>query len=257
MDMNVLQGLTELYNHLSFDSTYRNVCRGILENLEEAADGSIYDIAELTNSSRTTVWRMVQKLGYQNFTDFHHELKRAVKQYTYYNRLLPPEQSRDAVSVKDAMLAQAIETCEILRDQIDAGEAERIAEELSDADKVVFYTPYKNSAILSLQQNLAMDGKETGYYCLLPDMMEDSGTLTEQSIVIVNMIEHVETMDMEPVFANIKAKGAKVYGASKRYKKYLDRELFRGSREKVVTGVLLFDLYFLMLSEIYRMKYIR
>ena len=240
--MNVLQSLTELYNHLSFDSTYRNVCRGILENL---------------NPSRTTVWRMVQKLGYQNFTDFHHELKRAVKQYTYYNRLLPPEQSRDAVSVKDAMLAQAIETCEILRDQIDAGEAERIAEELSDADKVVFYTPYKNSAILSLQQNLAMDGKETGYYCLLPDMMEDSGTLTEQSIVIVNMIEHVETMDMEPVFANIKAKGAKVYGASKRYKKYLDRELFRGSREKVVTGVLLFDLYFLMLSEIYRMKYIR
>ena len=87
--------------------------------------------------------------------------------------------------------------------------------------------------------------------------MEDCGTLPLQSIVIVNMIEHVETMDMEPVFANIKAKGAKVYGASKRYKKYLDRELFRGSREKVVTGVLLFDLYFLMLSEIYRMKYIR
>ena len=69
--MNVLQGLTELYNHLSFDSTYRNVCRGILENLEEAADGSIYDIAELTNSSRTTVWRMVQKLGYQNRSEEH------------------------------------------------------------------------------------------------------------------------------------------------------------------------------------------
>ena len=65
------------------------------------------------------------------------------------------------------------------------------------ADKVVFYTPYKNSAILSLQQNLAMEGQETGYYCLLPDMLEDSITLTEQSIVIVNMIEHVETMDME------------------------------------------------------------
>ncbi len=44
--MNVLQGLTELYHYLSFDSTYRNVCRGILENLEEAADGNIYDIAE-------------------------------------------------------------------------------------------------------------------------------------------------------------------------------------------------------------------
>lgn len=254
--MNVLQSLTELYNHLSFDSTYRNVCKGILENLEEAADGSIYDIAELTSSSRTTIWRMVQKLGYQNFTDFHHELKRAVKQYTYYNRLLPSEQSQDAQNVKDAMLAETMRTYEIMRDQIDAAEVEKTAEELSEADKVVIYTPFKSSAILSLQQNLAIDGKETGYYCLLPDMLEDSQTLTEQSIVIVNMIEHVETMDMEPVFVNIKAQKARVYGASVRYKRYMDRELFRGSTEKVVTGVLLFELYFLMLSEIYRMKYI-
>lgn len=254
--MNVLQSLTELYNHLSFDSTYWNVCKGILENLEEAANGNVYDIAELTSSSRTTVWRMVQKLGYPNFTDFHHDLKRAVKQYTYYNRLLPPEQSQDIKGVKEAILAQTMNAYETMRDQIDEAEVEKIADELSEADKVAFYTPYKNSAILSLQQNLAMDGKETGYYCLLPDMLEDSGTLTEQSIVIVNMIEHVETMDMEPVFANIKAREAKVYGASARYKRYVDRELFRGSTEKVITGVLLFDLYFLMLSEIYRMKYI-
>lgn len=254
--MNVLQSLTELYNHLSFDSTYRNVCKGILENLEEAANGNVYDIAELTSSSRTTVWRMVQKLGYHNFTDFHHELKRAVKQYTYYNRLLPSEQSQDARGVKEAVLAQTMQTYEIMRDQIDAAEVERVADELSEADKVVFYTPHKNSAILSLQQNLAMDGKETGYYCLLPDMLEDSRTLTGQSIVIVNMIEHVETMDMEPVFANIKAQGARVFGVSVRYKRYMDRELFRGSTEKVITGVLLFDLYFFMLSEIYRMKYV-
>ena len=66
--MNVLQNLTELYNHLSFDSTYRNVCKGILENMEEAANGAIYEIAELTNSSRTTIWRMVQKMGYSNFS---------------------------------------------------------------------------------------------------------------------------------------------------------------------------------------------
>ena len=36
--MNVLQNLTELYNHLSFDSTYRNVCKGILENMEEVCE---------------------------------------------------------------------------------------------------------------------------------------------------------------------------------------------------------------------------
>lgn len=101
-----------------------------------------------------------------------------------------------------------------------------------------------------------MEGQETGYYCLLPDMLEDSITLTEQSIVIVNMIEHVETMDMELVFNNIKKKRAKIYGVSTRYEKYLDKELFYSDKDKIVTGVLMFDLYFLMLSEIYRMKYI-
>ena len=120
--MNVLQSLTELYNHLSLDSTYRNVCKGILENLDEAANGTVYDIAELTNSSRTTVWRMVQKLGYKNFTDFHHELRRAVKHYTYYNRLLPSEQSQDAASVKDFMLRQVLQTYELIKDQIDRKE---------------------------------------------------------------------------------------------------------------------------------------
>ena len=128
--MNVLQSLTELYNHLSLDSTYRNVCKGILENLDEAANGTVYDIAELTNSSRTTVWRMVQKLGYKNFTDFHHELRRAVKHYTYYNRLLPSEQSQDAASVKEFMLRQVMQTYELIKDQIDTKELEQIAEDL-------------------------------------------------------------------------------------------------------------------------------
>ena len=47
-DVNVLQNLIELYNHLSWDSTYRDVVRGILMNLQEAADASIYELAELS-----------------------------------------------------------------------------------------------------------------------------------------------------------------------------------------------------------------
>lgn len=41
-----------------------------------------------------------------------------------------------------------MQTYELVRDQIDAKELERIAEELHLADKVVFYTPYKNSSNL-------------------------------------------------------------------------------------------------------------
>lgn len=71
-DVNVLQNLIELYNHLSWDSTYRDVVRGILMNLQEAADASIYELAELTNSSRTTIWRMLKLLGYDNYSAFRH-----------------------------------------------------------------------------------------------------------------------------------------------------------------------------------------
>ncbi|MDE7310580.1 MAG: MurR/RpiR family transcriptional regulator [Eubacterium sp.] len=255
--MNVFQNLVELYNHLSFESTYRNVCKGILENLKDASEGTVYDIAELTNSSRTTVWRMVQKMGYQNFSDFHHELKRAVKQYTYYNRLLPVEQCHSADLVKEALLQQTMQAYEEMRDEVDTDEVEQIAEELFHAERTVFYTPHKCSAVLSLQQNLAMSGRETAYYCLFPDMLEDSRHLTDKSIVIVNMIEHAETMDMEPVFESMKMQQAKIYGISDKYEKYLDRKLFTSDTKRVVRGVMLFDMYILMLSEVYRMKYIR
>lgn len=257
--MNVLQNLTELYNHLSFDSTYRNVCKGILEHLEEAANGTIYDLAELTCSSRTTIWRMVQKMGYNNFSDFHHELKRAVRQYAYYNRILPADPEADVQSIKERMLIQTMQAYQCMVDDVDVSEIEKVADEIACSDKIVFYTPYKDSAILSLQQNLAMDGKETGYYCLFPDMLEDSKRLTENSIVFANMIDHLETMDMVPVFENMKKNQAKVFGIApdkSRYRKYIDRILFKSRGEIAAEGVLAFQIYFFMLSEIYRMKYI-
>ena len=226
--MNVLQNLTELYNHLSFDSTYRNVCKGILENMEEAANGTIYEIAELTNSSRTTIWRMVQKMGYSNFSEFHHELKRAVKQYTYYNRILPKNEGETPQEIKEKFMSQVMQ-------------------------------PYKDSSILALQQNLSMDGKQTGYYCLFPDMLEDSLTLDEHSIVFTNMIDHLETMDMTQVFENIKRQKARVYGSmagKSRYQIYFDQILFSSKEGNVVEGVLTFQMYFFILNEIYRMKYI-
>jgi DNA-binding MurR/RpiR family transcriptional regulator len=62
-----------------------------LEHLNEASEGIIYDLAELKNSSRTTIWGMIQKLGYTSYTEFRHELKKAAKNYIYYDRILPLE----------------------------------------------------------------------------------------------------------------------------------------------------------------------
>lgn len=257
--MNVLQNLTVFYNQLAPNSTYRNVCRGILEHLEESAKGTIYDLAELTNSSRTTIWRMIQKLGYESYADFHHELRRAVKNYTYYNRILPVGECTTAENVKSALLSQLADSYESMKTRLDVESVERVAEQLHKASKVRFYAPFQSSSIYSLQQNLAVSGVETAYYCLLPEMLEDSQQLTKDSIVFINTIEHVETMDFGPVFKNIKNQGAAILGftiKNSKYKEYIDQELMVGGNGKIVEELIAFDVYFYMLSEIYRMKYI-
>ena len=257
--MNVLQNLTAFYNQLAPDSTYRNVCRGILEHLDEAAAGTIYDLAELTNSSRTTIWRMIQKLGYESFTDFHHELKRAVKNYTYYNRILPAEECIDINHVKKALLEQMRNAHEFMENNLEPDMVERLSEQLYEADKVRFYSPFQSSSIYSLQQNLAMSGVETAYYCLLPEILKDSQQLTEKSIVFINTIEHAETMDMRDMFWQIKQKGATILGIASeksKYAGYIDQNIIEGKHRNVVEGVMIFDMFFYMLSEVYRMKYI-
>lgn len=257
--MNILQNMTMFYNHLPPDSTYRNVCGGILSNLEEASRGTIYEIAEMTNSSRTTVWRMIQKMGYHSFSEFHHELKQAVEQYTYYNRALPEELSTSPEKAKDSLLWQLNNAYDQVKASMDTKGIEEVAQELHEADKVRFYAPFHSSSIYSLQQNLAMTGIETGYYCLVPEILQDSQTLSAKSIVFISTIDHVEAMDLSAVFENIQKKKAKIFGIESRnskYKKYIDRELLVSDSTEAVKNMMVFELYFYLLSEIYRMKYI-
>lgn len=257
--MNVLQNLIALLNHLSPDSTYRNVCAGILENLEEAAGGTIYDIAEMTNSSRTTVWRMVQKMGYGSFSDFHYELKQAVRKYTHYNRILPSEKCRSTQAIRDILLDQTAGACETIRDNVDMNLLDHLADQIFQADRVSFYAPFYSSSIFSFQQNLAMTRVGTGYYCLMPEMLEDSRTLTEKSIVFADTIDHAETMDLTEVFENARKCGAKIYGihsGKSKYEDYFECELVNDVSGGVLKGTVVFDIYFYLLSEIYRIKYI-
>ena len=257
--MNVLQNLTVLYNHLSPESTYRDVCKEILQHLDEAASGTIYDLAELTHSSRTTIWRMIQKLGYSSYTEFHHELNRAIGNYTYYNRILQPEDCESADTVKNALLNQVMTAHAEMEKRIDAASLEKVADLLYNADLVHFYTPFQTSAIYSLQQNLAISGKGTAYCCLIPEIIEESRSLTENSIVFISTIEHAETMNLHSVFESIQKQKAKVLGYQlnkSKYKEFIDLELLKYEQGSVSEGIIVFDTYFYMLSEVYRMKYI-
>ena len=257
--MNVLQNLVVYLNQLPPDSTYRNVCVGILGHLEEAAKGTIYDLAELTNSSRTTIWRMVQKMGYTSFSDFHYELKQAVKKYSHYNRILPQENCTSVEAIRDAVTGQMEKARWVMENYVDTDLLERAAGDLYRADKVSFYVPFHSSAVFCLQQNLAVTGVETAYYSLFPEMLADSATLTEKSVVFVNMIDHAETMDFTEVFENAISRHSKLYGIQcgrTKYEEYLTCDLVSDDSPGVLKGMIIFDMYFYFLNEVYRMKYI-
>lgn len=257
--MNILQNLTVFYNQLSSNNTYRSLCRCILEHLEEASEGTIYDLAELSNSSRTTIWRMIQKLGYESYTEFRHELKKAVKNYTYYNRLLPLESCDSSIHIKNELIEQMKNAAEYMSRNISVDALEEVADMVHKADRVYFYVPFKSSAIYSFQQNLAMTGVSTAYWCLMPEMIEESKELTENSIVFIYTIEHAETMNLLPVFESIRQYNASIFGinmSKSKYSEYIDYKILDRTITNAAEGIMIFNTYFNMLSEIYRMRYL-
>lgn len=259
--MNVLQNLMELYNSLPIDSTYRAVAKGILENLREMTDMTIYEAAEMSNSSRTTVWRMVQKMGYKNYTDFRVALKAAVTQFNYYNRLIVIEDTEKKSQIVPSLIARLRNDCEIAQKYISFQLLDELVEKIYQAERICFYLPYRMYAIYSFQQNLAMTGKKTSYFCLLPDMLEDVESVDENSLIICGTIEFAETLDLSSMFVRAKERGAKVILASNhtsRYSRYADQLLFEFDRKREVqfSENTVFELLILAASEMYREKYI-
>ncbi|MGI6056134.1 MAG: MurR/RpiR family transcriptional regulator [Bilifractor sp.] len=258
--MNVLQNLIGLYDHLMPDSTYRSVIKNILTHLPEAAESNIYELADLTDSSRTTIRRMLSMLGYENYQDFHYELRQAVHHYPYYNRLMDTSRLDDGGSFIRKVSEQLEATRTLIQDTFQEDALTALARQIREADKVCFFFPYHTAAINSFQQNLAMTGVETCVAELPPEIMLYADTLTSRSMVFSQTIEHAETMDMTPVFRKIRQSGAYVILLSSResqYAEYVDQQLFQGFDIPSALGsVLLSETFILTLSEIYRRLYL-
>lgn len=256
--MNVLQNLVELYNHLPMDSTYRDVAKGILTHLEEVADATIYDVAELTCSSRTTVWRMIQKMGYGSYSEFRHALKQSVDHYPYYNRLLPVDRKQE--KTEEVFSGQLKRVLKSLKDDISEDALLEVAALVAQKQKIGFYFPFRSSAVSSFQQNLAMAGKETGAYCLLPDMLLDAETMDEGGLVFCVTIEHAEAQDMSRIFQALKERGARIamFSSGKsRYESFVDIHLCNvHDSASVMSEIVRCEMYLFALSEVFRREYL-
>ena len=259
--MNVLQNLVELYNHLPQESTHRCVAKAILENLQQLQNATIYNVAELSNASRTTVWSMVQKMGYRSFSEFRHALANCISQYAYYNRILKPEGGTPAKS--EGCTAFLVAEEQRLRDtaqwieNLDPALIEERVMRIHACDRISFYLPFRVTSVASFQQNLAMDGKQTGYFCLLPEMLADAQELDENSLVLISTLEYAETIDLSPVFEAAGAHGAEIWllSSTSRYQHLADWMLMEVAPKLGRANIL--DPFLQVLSEWYRVAYLQ
>ena len=259
--MNVFQNMIELYNHLPPDSTYRFAIHNILMNLPEVAASSIYDAVEITHTSRTTLWRMLQMLGYENYSEFRVALKQAVHNYTYYNRLTGDREEDDARIV--SRISEQMETAAALvRGNLDAAALRQMAQRVSEKKHIFFFFPYRSAAIYSFQQNLAMAGIRTDMYSLLNDMLKciaEAGK--DEGLAFCSTIEFTETIDMTPLFRAFREKGVEVAlfkPGKSRYDPYVDYALCpTGGEVENLPCILLYDMYLYALSDIFRNHYLQ
>ncbi len=66
-------------NYNNLNSTEKEMLSYLSDHLEELADLSINDMAAMLKSSRSSVLRMAQKLGYRGYSQMKYEMKQAVE----------------------------------------------------------------------------------------------------------------------------------------------------------------------------------
>lgn len=256
--MNVLQSLTELYNSQSTDSVYRDLAQRILSNLADMRKVTIYDVAELTASSRTTVWRLVQKLGYDSFSDFRYALQSAASQYVYYNRMMEQRKTSSTERLLDEVGSQLKDTAALFKNDVTAALVDELTDEIHTSSGLYFFLPFRTAFAYSFQLNLWKDEKKAEYRCLVPNMLEAAENLDKTSIVLISTIEYAETLDMTSVFEKIRQKGSTLWlagNAASHFTHYADRHLLTGE-VKPAAWLLGFEAFLLSLSERYRGKFI-
>ncbi len=254
--MNVLQSLLEFYNSSSMDSTYRHAAGGILENLPHIPESNVHDIAEYAKSSRTTLWRMAKKLGYESFDDFLHTLKHAVRQYDYLNRFFTIERT-DSIPELRTIAAKKTLNSLAAADRFFSDETLlQMTDLLHRANRIHFYLPCAVMGMYTLQQNLFMSGKKSVFACLPSDILTAVEELDENSIVFFCAEEKAECYDYADVLQKARGRNALIwlFGSShSRYARYVDESFLD---ENDYTFFLALEYMFVLLAELYRIRYI-
>ena len=257
--MNIFRNLTNLYAMSPVDSTYYHALNEIFRNLPGLANATIYDLSELTNVSRSTIWRMVKDMGYEDFTAFRAALSNGITRYSLYNRSDMGTATDDLSAVKDTILNRLSLLSEDVR-AADPGKIEEIADLLHRAGRVSVYSSQREVQMDSLLQNLTMSGKSVSYRMLLPEMIADAAAADENSVAFVHALEFTETLDMEPLLKILQKQGCTMIslGVSPdgTLSGYTDLSIFDVLGHAARIGQFAVPVFLTLINELYRGKYL-
>ena len=237
--MNLMHNLCALYNATEPDDTYHRALGALLRNLSDVREASIFEIAELCHVSKATMERLIRRLGYRSLPKFRNDVAMIAMKYTYYNRVLPPVPGRGDRESAAAYFAEVRSTIDALEAGIDLDEVRSIVDAMRTARRVVFYTMGRTFAEIPLQVSLSIAGKESQCIDRYSEQLADAARLDPSCVVFIETIDFQNALDMEPVFAEARRRGARIVlvttSIASQYMRYADFKLVSRFTETMVS----------------------
>lgn len=257
--MNVLNNLFSLYNNTEEDNIYHIAIKNLLKHFEEVENCTIYDLAEICSVSKSTIGRLIQKLGYSNLSEFRRDIKLIHQKYTYFNRILPIEMLQSDEIVVSSYIENMRNILSDLEKNINIAELSKIVDAMHEAEVVKFYPGGKVFAEIALQINLTMDNKETLALSRYAEQLEDVKTLNSSCVVFITGFDMPSSVDMMPIFKEAHERGARIVlltdTSLSQYSKYSEFTIVLTGIQTMMRSYGSF-MHLDILSELYRRKYI-
>ncbi|MBT1166364.1 MurR/RpiR family transcriptional regulator [Bifidobacterium simiarum] len=245
--MDSLDSLIKFYDSTDDDSLYHSVVESILTHLGSIETMTIYDLAQVSHSSASTISRLVKKMGFDNYAAFRSGIYFALRNYRYLNRSTgnsvdtpPPTQEGTVV---DYYLDNLIEQLLQLKHSLDYNKIRLISDYFNNAGAVHLLS-FPAVQIEILQKALIISGKQSHIRETVIEQETCLDRMPADSVVFAIVPDIIEMTPMHAIIRRAKEQGATIItvcsSLANAYAQYSDIQIaFDGSKSSM-------DLYFFM-----------
>lgn len=173
---------SEIYHK---NSTSHHAMMTLSKNLDQIANHSIDQIADLCNTNAMSISRLVRKIGYHNFSEFRIAMENTVSQYHYLNRNIPLH-ATDSSHPAESFLDYTEKMISTIRNSNIFEQIDKICPLLHQARHVHYYgPPFQSLYIIMLLYDLMMDKKEIHSFTSADNIKMDLDSITEHSVLLL------------------------------------------------------------------------